>query len=298
MPYSLETAPGHSYAAIQQLLAGTDAHDPEGYAEQHASAFAVLARVLDLPSRVAVGYRLHDSKDGTFTVTAHDAHAWAEVHFDGYGWVAFDPTDPTSVAPDLHSAPDPTAPGPPELDPPPRMPTGPSEMGQGGQPGAGIGALIRRTALVTVIALLMLGLLAAAAIVVEKHRRRWRRRRARSPTARVLGAWQETIDRLVERGLPVPLTSTAHEVAADAAGFSDVVAHLATLATEALFAPTPPDDLTAERAWRLEASVRSQLYPKRLSWRRLKAMISPQPLIHDWRVWRRRELLAPRLGGR
>lgn len=298
LPYSLETAPGHSYAAINRLLAGTDAHDTEGYAEQHASAFAVLARALDLPSRVAIGYRLHDSKDGTFTVTPRDAHAWAEVHFDGYGWVAFEPTDFTAEPLDQRSAPDTDAPGPPELEPPPTIPAGPPQAWQGGgQPGADIGALIRKTALITVIVLLLLGPVAVTTIVAEKHRRRWRRRRGGTPTARVLGAWQETVDRLVERGLRLPPTWTANEVAADAAGLSDVVAPLATLATEAVFAPTPADESTAERAWRLEATLRGRLYPKRLSWPRLQAMINPQPLIMSWR-FRRRELLTSRSGGR
>jgi len=34
----------------------------------------------------------YDSSNGTWEVTDHDAHAWVEVWFRGYGWLPFDPT--------------------------------------------------------------------------------------------------------------------------------------------------------------------------------------------------------------
>ena len=54
---------------------------------------AVLARLLDIPSRVAVGYTEgspigHDRWD----VRTSDAHAWPELYFQGAGWLRFEPT--------------------------------------------------------------------------------------------------------------------------------------------------------------------------------------------------------------
>src|SRR5439155_21015223 len=91
---SLDTRPGHSYDALRRLF-GANPQDRVGYAEQYASAFAVLARSQGFPTRVAVGYllRARELRGDTYTVTTADAHAWPEVAIAGYGWVAFEPTD-------------------------------------------------------------------------------------------------------------------------------------------------------------------------------------------------------------
>ena len=51
-----------------------------------------MLRYLGIPARVAVGFTSGTWKDGTWTVTDHDAHAWVEAWFAGYGWLTFDPT--------------------------------------------------------------------------------------------------------------------------------------------------------------------------------------------------------------
>ncbi len=51
-----------------------------------------MLRYLGIPARVAVGFTSGAWKDGAWTVTDHDAHAWVEVWFAGYGWLPFDPT--------------------------------------------------------------------------------------------------------------------------------------------------------------------------------------------------------------
>ena len=56
-PYAADARPGHSYGAVKRMLVG-DATEP-GNAEQHASAFAILARSLGYPTRVAVGLPAH-----------------------------------------------------------------------------------------------------------------------------------------------------------------------------------------------------------------------------------------------
>jgi len=63
-----------------------------GYCQHYAGAMAVMLRLLGIPSRVAVGFTAGTWKGGVWTVTDHQAHAWVEAWFDGFGWLAFDPT--------------------------------------------------------------------------------------------------------------------------------------------------------------------------------------------------------------
>ena len=61
----------------------------QGYCVQFASTMAVMARLLDIPARVAVGFATGDrDPDGDYIVGLHDAHAWPELYFQGAGWVA------------------------------------------------------------------------------------------------------------------------------------------------------------------------------------------------------------------
>ncbi len=74
-----------------------------GFCQQFSSAFALLARTLGLPSRVAVGFTPGDPTvdadgDVEFVVRGRHAHALAEVHFAGIGWVPFEPT-PSEATP-------------------------------------------------------------------------------------------------------------------------------------------------------------------------------------------------------
>ena len=62
-----------------------------GYCTYFATAMAVMARMVGLPSRYVEGYAVQ--ADGAETlVTGEDAHAWVEIYFRGAGWIAFDPT--------------------------------------------------------------------------------------------------------------------------------------------------------------------------------------------------------------
>ena len=63
-----------------------------GYCQHYAGAMAVMLRLLGIPARVAVGFTAGTWKAGVWTVTDHQAHAWVEAWFDGFGWLAFDPT--------------------------------------------------------------------------------------------------------------------------------------------------------------------------------------------------------------
>jgi len=86
--YSTEVQAGHGNNAIENFL-----QIRKGYCEQFAATFAVMARTLGIPSRVAVGYtpgRLRS--DGWYSVLGRNSHAWPEIWFDGIGWVPFEPT--------------------------------------------------------------------------------------------------------------------------------------------------------------------------------------------------------------
>ncbi len=70
-----------------------------GYCVHFASAMAAMARALGIPARVAVGFLPgRQGREGAWTVTPRDAHAWPELYFAGSGWVRFEPTPSARVA--------------------------------------------------------------------------------------------------------------------------------------------------------------------------------------------------------
>jgi hypothetical protein len=54
----------------------------------------VILRMLGIPSRIGEGFTegTRNVSRGTYVVTDRDAHAWVEVWFPKYGWMAFEPT--------------------------------------------------------------------------------------------------------------------------------------------------------------------------------------------------------------
>ena len=65
-----------------------------GFCEMYASALVVMLRSVGIPARLVAGYASgqYNPITGYYEVRARDAHAWADVYFPGYGWLAFDPT--------------------------------------------------------------------------------------------------------------------------------------------------------------------------------------------------------------
>jgi len=111
----------------------------KGYCQQFAFAMAVLARLLGIPSRVAVGFTAGTAAGGrTWLVTTHDAHAWPELYFQGYGWLRFEPTPSGSAgqgsarAPGYSLAPASESPGRTAAATPSAAPT-PSASGTAGR---------------------------------------------------------------------------------------------------------------------------------------------------------------------
>jgi transglutaminase-like putative cysteine protease len=66
----------------------------EGFCEHFSAAFVFLMRAAGVPARVVTGYQGGEVNyvDRIITVRQSDAHAWAEVHLPGQGWVRVDPT--------------------------------------------------------------------------------------------------------------------------------------------------------------------------------------------------------------
>ncbi len=63
-----------------------------GYCQHFAGTMALMLRLLGIPARVAVGFTSGKWDGKRWVVSDVDAHAWVEAWFDGFGWLAFDPT--------------------------------------------------------------------------------------------------------------------------------------------------------------------------------------------------------------
>ncbi len=87
--YSLSLSP-RSGDPIEQFL-----DERIGFCQQFSGTFAIMARTLGMPTRVAVGFTWGDpipDQENTYQVTGRHTHAWPEVWFEDFGWVAFEPT--------------------------------------------------------------------------------------------------------------------------------------------------------------------------------------------------------------
>ena len=65
--------------------------EPEGTCGQFSSAFVILARSVGIPARIVSGWVVGEV-GVTQTVYSDQAHQWAEVPFEGLGWVTFEPS--------------------------------------------------------------------------------------------------------------------------------------------------------------------------------------------------------------
>ena len=87
--YDTKVPPATSQDAVWDFL-----QSRHGYCVQFASAMTMMARILGIPARVAVGFLpgTATGNPGEYVVTGKEAHAWPELYFAGYGWVRFEPT--------------------------------------------------------------------------------------------------------------------------------------------------------------------------------------------------------------
>ncbi len=230
--YDTAVGSSDSGSAILQFL-----QDRHGFCVQFASVYAVMARSLGIPARVAVGFTPGKLVNGEYHVTSHDAHAWPEIYLNGLGWThLFDPTPSSRSTPTGGSnLPNDTGAGSttvPTLPPQTTTPTTPSQTtpsGTGpaaGPPTAPPAATLAPAAttssstgawlpVLVVLAVLLLAIGGyVGAVLVLKHRRRARRRRAADPAVAVTGAWQEALDRLHEADVVPRAAQTPLDLAA------------------------------------------------------------------------------------
>jgi len=249
------TAPaGHSLAHVDHFLEQTR----RGSSEQFATAFVLAARSIGLPARLVVGFVATGAAGRT--VRGSDALAWAEIDFEGVGWMPFFPTPRAGDARGASvagSAQGESAAQTSLVNAVLRATAavGPAAVGAtrpggaGHDPGApgpsrsdwphGVRAASAGTAL------LLAGYLALAWMLPALRRRR--SARAGGPRPRITAAWQRTIELLADAGRPMSAAATPNEVVAGAADLVDesgrtALRGLADLATLALF-----DDAAADR---------------------------------------------------
>lgn len=222
--YDTNVTTGHDSLVLDDWLNdSTSRNYRTGYCEQFAAAMAVMARTVNIPSRVIWGFTpgevLEDDQGQYVVVKERNAHAWVELWIEPVGWVRFDPTprreldgydlQPESITDAFDPAdhiPDITTTGPslgaPEEFTPPNLPEF-AEQGGTTSPESG--------PIPWIIALVVLVLLLGSIPLVKRLRRRSRLQRIREGD--VTAAWDEIVDRLEDLGDPMPSSLTPIEVA-------------------------------------------------------------------------------------
>ena len=271
-----------------------------GYCQQFAFAMAVLARLLGIPSRVAVGFTSGSATGiGTWSVKTSDAHAWPELYFQGAGWLRFEPTPSGSAGqgtaiPPSYTVPQTTGGGPSQSTPLPDQqklgstganggssglnPQARGLAGNGAHPGT-VTAGSRFPAEPAGLAALALLAVAAAAPRTARSLRRRHRFRRTGDAERAHAAWREVLDDLADYRVPRRPSESPRGTARRVAGESSLLPPAAealrrvALAEErASYAgapgPAPPGHADLDRIRRgLAASVdrrtrwRARLFP-------------------------------------
>ncbi|GAA4785002.1 transglutaminase TgpA family protein [Microbacterium gilvum] len=199
-----------------------------GYCVHFASAFAVMARSLGIPTRVVVGYLpgtstgTADDEDGAFvySYTSAQLHAWPEAYLDGIGWTPFEPTAslgvPTNFLPETpgeagseeeapllpSSAPTPTA----TADDAGRAP---EDVGGGVAQGDDDG-LARALAATGAAVLALLALLLPFLVRTARRMRRF----GAGDDARPRAVWREVVDLAIDAGVPVAASDSPRALGA------------------------------------------------------------------------------------
>ncbi|TDN92078.1 transglutaminase superfamily protein [Microbacterium sp. BK668] len=267
----------------------------EGYCVHFASAFALMARTLGMPSRIVVGYlpgnATSDSVDGqtVYEVASSQLHSWPEVYFDGIGWVPFEPTTglgiPTTFAPAATlpgTADDPQDPqSAPSASATPNLPESERDTGETGttdasSPTTSVNPL---PSLGIVLAIL---LLLAIPSIVRATQTRALLRSAEQGDA--VAAWMIVMDAAIDLGIPVPASESPRslgrrlidEHGAPLAETTQLVraierASYAQGGRHRLWESTPMSDAAA--------AVRSALFASASSSRRVLAVVAPKSLV-------------------
>ncbi|HEX5190890.1 MAG TPA: DUF3488 and transglutaminase-like domain-containing protein [Streptosporangiaceae bacterium] len=281
----------------------------EGFCQQFAFAMAVLARLLGIPSRVAIGFTAgHQRASGTWAVTTADAHAWPELYFSGAGWLRFEPTpggsdgQQTAVEPAYVASPSlgggqKSSQGrtgqAPSVSPStgstknlgPRL-RGPNGQGTGPGRGANSGGVPAGPIVLAVLALIAV---TPGTVRLVTRRRRWRA--ASGDTGLAGAAWQELCADLDDYGLPGRPSESPRALARRVSGVLDgdehareAVGRIATVVERARYAPVPvaPGGIRAD-----VTTVRRALARNASRGARWRARVLPASTLQPLRAWLR-----------
>ncbi|MGH2788172.1 MAG: transglutaminase TgpA family protein [Actinomycetota bacterium] len=292
---ALEADRGDQVDYLERFLLDTRS----GYCQQYASAFATLARSLGYETRIVVGFLPGAPRgDGGFAVRGTDAHAWPEVFFEGFGWVAFEPTPRVGEDNATASAPSYTSPpGEPISTDPGRNPeefpgnanaddaaeNRPERLdrGDGGSSGPSAEPEWQRTfaRLVTSLGVLLILFLAAVpALKAWRIRRLYAR--AHTSRARAAAAFEEFLIEAAELSSPRGAAETAPAYVRRLMGSRPLplasASELAAIYDACQYAPTDPPDGVAARARTLAADLKSTLWVNASLWSKGMRLFAPR----------------------
>ncbi len=299
--YSTNIVPGHGATDLAAWL--LDPESPNyrtGYCENFATSMAVLARTIEIPSRVVLGFTPGTPQgDGTIVVLDRNAHAWVELWMPTQGWVRFDPTprsdevNPTTFEQVETSLGFPLTnyldvPDPDAVDisvvarPPVTLPLDDAIAPIGGGPIEERGFEIPGWVAGTLPWLGMVFVLFGGIPIVKWWRRRRRQRRLR--TGDVSAAWDAIVARLDDLGTPPNPADTPVEVASKV---DAVMGPLALVYTRSVYgdAAVVPDELVTVASTSL-AQTEQRLTTRHSRWERLLAGYRVGTLLP--RSWQRR----------
>ena len=275
---------GHNLARESDLFA-----QPQmvGDDEQSAVAMALMVSQMGIPVRVVMGFsgKNEGLPGGDLTVSGEQLHAWVEVPFDGYGWVAFWPTPaedkvPQEQVPEERQKPRVQVAQPPDQPQEPAQlpPAPPVEDARADTATADL-EWLWASLRIAGISLGVVALLFGPSLVLGLLRARRRRRRAGADdrSERVSGGWSELVDSARDAGAPVGRGATRREqgAALDAQFPEAGVGSLAVRADAAVFGVDAPSDAEIAAYWDdvdTAVSVIRRSVPLR---RRLRARLFP-----------------------
>jgi len=283
---------GHGADRIQELLTSPLMI---GDQEQYAVAAALKADQLGFPARVVMGFTpggdvggrtgADTSAGGTTTFRGSDVTARVEVDTAQWGWVMIDPNPVLREIPDeQRQTPKPVTRPETVVPPPPAEQQDqdqqvPPQSDRNTPPVQPLWLQILLAALPWLLATLgfvALVLAPFAVVLLLKRLRRRRRRRAPTPRGRIVGAWDEYRDALVDRGHEVDRAATRREAVAGAPGAGGP--GLAALADRSVFGPDEPEVATADRMWSAADEAIRSLRAGRTRRERLRAAVSLRSL--------------------
>lgn len=280
----------------------------QGYCQQFAFAMAVLARLIGIPSRIAIGYTAgRERRDGTWVVTTADAHAWPELYFSGAGWLRFEPTpggaggqqtavEPSYVTTAVAGGGQSGGPGGLSTGPPVAPSVGPSKAlfpgkrvaGEPGGTAQGVPPAGGAPAGLIVLGVLVLAAAAPGVVRVITRRMRWRS--ATGDAALAAAAWQELCADLDDYGLTCRLSESPRAVARRICSATDddqarqAIGRIARIVEQALYAPAPGTAGAVRADVRTVRQALARCSNRRTRWR---ARLLPASTLKPLRAWLR-----------